>query len=752
MCVTRNGYKNVYKRVLKIKRVVFIRRIQSSGAYFLIFIFLFSALSFASETNPSLESGFGHDTLCNIWVTFTDKPGTTSLHPTNSALKRRVAAGFGKTGNIQDADVSTNYVWSIKALGARCRTVYTWGNAASFSVDPELIPRIAAMPFVASVSMVRSFRKVPPESKPPVLFKRKDQAFPEYGENAAHLWLLNIPLCHDYLALRGDSLPGSGTKLAFFDAGFMLTHPCFNRIKQRGAIVADSDFVRNVRSVAVTDPEGTSHGALTLSLVGGYDPDNLIGAACNAEFILARTENDTSETHVEEDYWAAALVWAENLGADIVSSSLGYPDLYPPSSIDGNTAIISNAARIAVERGMIIINSAGNEGPVSATINPPADVVDVIAVGGVLANGEIASFSSRGPTADGRIKPDCVAMGYAVTLPQLSSGYTQASGTSFAAPVVSGVCALIKQRYPTITGADLRTRLYRSCRFSHYQAGVDNAYGRGIPDALYALMDSSEVFVSLRNILDAPLSGATIKGRRGDTLTTTNLHGNGVFSLAASSLPETISVSLSRFPTKTIVIDSLPKLVRSTITGYMHFFRIVDQSGQRVPEATLWGRCAGEQQFFRAQNFNQLFWTPCSDSGLVQVFATASGFFGSDTISVDTKTLPDTTTITLRPVPSGAFMIYPNIINISTIRSGRAKLFSLINPPDNLLNSRWTISVCSLDGRVLFSISNADQSGTFSPIWNFRTRNGTPLSPGAYYCICATPGTNYVKKLIILGR
>jgi len=344
--------------------------------------------------------------------------------------------------------------------------------------------------------------------------------------------MINVPAAHDYLKNNmGFSAPGHGVTIAFFDTGFRLDHKAFNWVRQNGQIKAAYDFIDNDTSVA--DPDSVNnnprhpyyrndlHGSMTLSLVAGYSPGEFMGAAWGAEFVLARTENTfwdsikqvETEIHSEEDDWAAAVVWAESLGVDIISSSVGYSDGfqdstliqsngsrrsiidYEYSDLDGKTTVVSRAALGAIQRGVVIVNSIGNEGRYrEGTLCAPADVDGVISVGALNINGSgIADFSSTGPTSDGRIKPDCVAQGVNVTVVDFSNeekensdAYAINNGTSFSTPLVAGVCALIMQAMSEKNSDAIRNALFASCKFLPDQIKKDNIYGNGLPDALNA--------------------------------------------------------------------------------------------------------------------------------------------------------------------------------------------------------------------------------------------------------------------------
>jgi len=208
-------------------------------------------------------------------------------------------------------------------------------------------------------------------------------------------------------------------------------------------------------------------------------------------FFWEKTEDARSETPIEEDYWVAGLEWAENNGADIVSSSLGYLEFddgssHPYASLDGNTIITSRAANIASEMGVLVVNSMGNSGPAPKTINSPADSFGVLAVGAVNSFGMLASFSSRGPSADGRIKPDVVARGVSSYLAtgRSTSSYGRANGTSFSAPLVAGVAALLLEANPEWTPTQLMDALRKTASKS---AKPDNKFGYGIVNAVNAV-------------------------------------------------------------------------------------------------------------------------------------------------------------------------------------------------------------------------------------------------------------------------
>jgi subtilisin family serine protease len=232
-----------------------------------------------------------------------------------------------------------------------------------------------------------------------------------------------------------------------------------------------------------------------LSTIGGYAPGNLIGPAYGATYILAKTENTEWERHIEEDAWVAGAEWVDSIGADIISSSLGYsigftngePD-YAWSDLDGNTTIVTIGADIAASRGILVVNSAGNDGWVALPANTligPCDGDSVLAVGAVDGAGVRGSFSSVGLTADGRIKPDVMAMGVGVRVAGTTTPtvYGSSGGTSFSCPLAAGAAALILEARPNASNQAIMDAL----RSTASQAGApDRFYGWGIVDAAAA--------------------------------------------------------------------------------------------------------------------------------------------------------------------------------------------------------------------------------------------------------------------------
>jgi subtilisin family serine protease len=305
---------------------------------------------------------------------------------------------------------------------------------------------------------------------------------PIYGQAFAQLDQINVP------ALHQQGLSGRGVVVCLLDVGFRWDHEVF-RLSQ---LLRQWDFVfgdADVRQDAANPKDfSDAHGTATWSLLGGFKFGTMMGPAFGADILLGKTEVGSSETPIEEDYWAAGIEWAESLGAEVVSSSLGYTDWYTFKDMDGKTAVTTKAANRAVSLGVVVVNAAGNERRNAwAHIIAPADGFGVIAVGAVDAAGKIASFSSPGPTYDGRIKPEVCAFGVSnwVAAKATDGGdtYVTDSGTSYATPLVAGVVALLLEAHRDWTPAQVRDALMKTANNS---AAPNNDYGWGTIDAAAA--------------------------------------------------------------------------------------------------------------------------------------------------------------------------------------------------------------------------------------------------------------------------
>lgn len=289
--------------------------------------------------------------------------------------------------------------------------------------------------------------------------------------------------------LQGDvfereGIRGKGIRIAVFDAGFPMVdvHPAFKHLIQNQKIIKTYDFARNKMNVYKHD----SHGTAVLSCIAGTFYGQKLGLATEAEFLLAITEFGHREPFSEEKNWLLAAEWADQNGADIINSSLGYTnERYFPHDMNGKTSLVSQAARMAIRKGILVVNSAGNEGSDYSwrIIGTPADVDSVLSVGGINPyNNYRISFSSLGPTANCVLKPNVCAFGQVIAAHK--KGYQETFGTSFAAPLISGFAACSWQTDTSLSNMELYQKIEESSSLYPY---FDYAHGYGVPQASYFL-------------------------------------------------------------------------------------------------------------------------------------------------------------------------------------------------------------------------------------------------------------------------
>lgn len=437
-----------------------------------------------------------------VWIFFTDKNDGASRSFASLAagrqLTERAAIRRAKMGLdrivFADLPVSTAYIEQVKSIGATIRRPSRWLNAVSVDVPHSLLAQLAQLPFVAEIRPVATSTRPNLEES-----LADDQLTPNgapqqpdvlsYGSSLNQLTQITVPEVHD------QGYDGSGITLAIFDTGFRKTHEAFAQAYAENRVLAEYDFVfedGNTANEAADDPSQWNHGTYIWSVSGGQKDGTIYGPAYKANFILCKTEYVVTETHAEEDNWVAAVEWVDSIGADVITSSLGYFDFdpgqtsYTYADLNGLTTIITQAANTAASLGIVVCNSMGNSGPGAGTLSAPADAFDILSVGAVNSSGVIASFSSRGPTFDGRTKPEVCARGVSTFAASASSttAYTNVNGTSLSTPLVAGAACLLLQARPTFTPQMVRQALMATATQA---ATPDNTYGSGIIDLADAL-------------------------------------------------------------------------------------------------------------------------------------------------------------------------------------------------------------------------------------------------------------------------
>lgn len=395
------------------------------------------------------------------------------------AIARREREGVFQT-DIKDVPVYAGYTSQVKKYGLILHCTSRWMNSALFkSAGPVNTEQVKALPFVSDVITVKQ-----PAVKGS--FTEKTEPLSDALEITGYdkpVRMMNGNLLHT------AGFNGKGILIAVLDGGFTNADKINSLalLRKRSGIKGSKDFVAGSGSVY----NYNTHGTAVLSVLAGQIPDRLEGSAPGADYLLLRTEDTYSEFPAEEDFWAAGAEYADSAGADIISTSLGYAVFDNPamnytfSELDGNTAFVTRAADIAASRGIIVAASAGNERTKDwLRILAPADGDSVIAVAAVDTLLKIASFSSAGPSADGRIKPDLAAMGVNVAVQVTPEKITRSSGTSFSCPLISGMIACLKQAQPEASQTEIKDVLIRSANRS---ANPDSLYGYGIPDMVKAL-------------------------------------------------------------------------------------------------------------------------------------------------------------------------------------------------------------------------------------------------------------------------
>lgn len=390
--------------------------------------------------------------------------------------------------DYRDLPVFITYLNELSSGGLTLHCTSKWMNTALFKTSSAAnIDSLLALPFISDIKTVKiPGRKNTGEDKLDFIL----------NESSDDSYDRPITMLNGY-SLHNQGYSGNGILIAVLDGGFDNAEEIssLNDLRNRNGIKATYDFVNNSEFVY----NSSTHGTAVLSVLAGRLPFTIEGTAQEADYLLLKSEDVSSEFPCEEDYWAAAAEYADSSGADIITSSLGYSTFDDPamsykySDLDGNKAFVTIAADIAASKGIMVFNSAGNERNKSwKRIICPADGDSVIAVGAVDGNNLISAFSSAGPAYDRRIKPDNSAMGVAVPVQTSATTTSKANGTSFSCPVLSGMTACLMQSFPKAKNSDIIKVLRESSdRFS----SPDSLYGYGIPDMGAALLRLEDMYL-----------------------------------------------------------------------------------------------------------------------------------------------------------------------------------------------------------------------------------------------------------------
>jgi subtilisin family serine protease len=379
----------------------------------------------------------------------------------------------------EDLPVSTFYTDSLEKLGLNVWLKSKWLNAVVIYTDEVTIKKVNSLAFVGSYdSLTRIDNQHEKYVNINSIANTESILAVNYGNSSNQTSMIGIDKMHQ------DGFAGQGIQIAVLDAGFKNANilSVFDSLYLNNRILGTYDFVAKENSVY----EDHEHGMQVLSVLAGYSNSNLIGGAYRSSFYLFRTEDDNYESPLEEFNWAVAAEKADSLGVDIITSSLGYTDFdnrsltHLRSDFDGKTTIAAKAAKIASRKGILVCVSAGNNGNNAwKYIGTPADTDSIIAVGAVDSQGKYASFSSIGPSADGRIKPDLSAKGSGAWIANTTGGFTSANGTSFASPILCGLAAGYWSAFPMLTKSEIINNLKIS---ANQYLKPDNLLGYGIPN------------------------------------------------------------------------------------------------------------------------------------------------------------------------------------------------------------------------------------------------------------------------------
>lgn len=486
-------------------------RLSQYNVHALLLRSLFFLLFFCFSTSLCAQTLYEY----KYWVIFEDKVGTPfSVDQPNAflserAIERRLRQNIPITN--QDLPVSPSYIKNIEDLAYTVGETSRWFNALSITfsdtmevpnADHPLLQTLLSLDFVKEVKLLSTLSTESGKTQEnkfeteeslilseSLILGEESEAY--FAESVDQILMLN----GDVLHLNGYD--GDGILIAVFDSGFSQMeereayHHIFNTDRFKGGfdlVEMDGDVFNN----------SSTHGGLVFSAMAGRIPGSYVGTAPNADYMLFITEATAYEQRIEEVNWVRAAEIADSSGADIITTSLAYADFFSPDvfdysheDLDGNTAIITRAADMAASKGILVVASAGNEGNDTWGFSAfPGDADSILSVGSVTIDEEYSAFSSFGPTTDGRVKPEVVAMGSGTSLINPRTGdILNSSGTSFSAPIIAGMAASLWESKPNTSAWDLRQVILESA--AQY-ANPDDLLGYGLPNFQLAFEQLNE--------------------------------------------------------------------------------------------------------------------------------------------------------------------------------------------------------------------------------------------------------------------
>jgi serine protease AprX len=427
----------------------------------------------------------------HYFIAFTDKAESAySLEKPGAFLSQDAITRRQKQGiSIDESDlpVSASYLKQLAAAGSTTSVVLKWMNGAAVTIHNEReLNMIQSFRFVKSLTLIDrpSLEKSKHESKsePVITLNYADVDTSPYAASYHQIHMLNAEVLHAY------GFRGAGMKVGVFDAGFFQvdTMDFFAKMRAEGRLHPVWDYVADTAYVF----HNANHGMNVLSILGSDLPGKLIGSAPDADYYLFVTEDENSETLMEEYNWAAAAEKADSMGIQVFSTSLGYTQFddtvssHTYTDMNGSTTVITKAANAAARKGILVINSAGNEGNhLWHYIGAPADGDSVLAIGAVDAGRILAPFSSRGPNSAGMIKPNVCAQGKGTAIAYANGFIAYSNGTSFSCPLLAGAATCLWQAFPGKSNMEIFYAIQAAAdRYDH----PDSNYGYGIPDFLLA--------------------------------------------------------------------------------------------------------------------------------------------------------------------------------------------------------------------------------------------------------------------------